>query len=116
LWATWTLALIVLALIAIAVADEMAVAHPSDDATLGFTVLAFGGAALFLLAEFLFQYATRGSALLSRALGSAALAILAIPAAQSTLIVGITLPAAVLIAVAVSDTVRDGVQPAHTSA
>ena len=98
------------------VADEMAVAHPGDDATFGFTVLAFGGPAVFLLAERLFQYATRERALRSRALGSVALAILAIPAAQSTLIVGITLSGAVLIGVAISDTVKDGAQPAHTSA
>ena len=34
---TWTLTLIVLALIGIAVGDELAIAHPGDDATLGFT-------------------------------------------------------------------------------
>ena len=38
-WGTWTLTLIVLALIAIAVGDELAIAHPGDDATLGFTIL-----------------------------------------------------------------------------
>jgi putative intracellular protease/amidase len=45
---TWTLTLIVLAVIGIAVGDELAIAHPGDDATLGFTILAFGGPALFL--------------------------------------------------------------------
>jgi len=110
LWATWTLTLIVLALIGIAVADEMAIAHPGDDATLGFTVLAFGGPALFLLAQLLFQYGTLGRAPRSRALGTAALAILAVLAAQSTLIVGIAVPSAVLIVVAIGDTVHDGAQ------
>ena len=47
LWATWTLTLIVLALIGIAVADELAIANPGDDVTLGFAILAFGGPALF---------------------------------------------------------------------
>ena len=42
LWGTWTLTLIVLGLIAIAVADELAIAHPGDDATVGFRILAFG--------------------------------------------------------------------------
>jgi len=32
----------VLARIAIAVGDELALAHPGDDATLGFTILTFG--------------------------------------------------------------------------
>jgi low temperature requirement protein LtrA len=41
----------VLALIAIAVGDELAIAHPGDDTTLGFTLLTFGGPALFLLAQ-----------------------------------------------------------------
>jgi low temperature requirement protein LtrA len=47
-WGTVTLTLIVVALIAVAVGDELAIAHPGDDATLGFTVLTFGGPALFL--------------------------------------------------------------------
>ena len=50
-WGTMTLTLIVLALIAIAVGDELAIAHPGDEATLGFTLLTFGGPALFLLAQ-----------------------------------------------------------------
>ena len=59
---TWTLTLIVLGLIAIAVGDELAIAHPSDDATVGFTILTFGGAGLFLLAQFLFLRETLGNA------------------------------------------------------
>jgi len=39
----------------------MAVAHPGDDATFGFTVLAFGGPAVFLLAERLFSSTRRAS-------------------------------------------------------
>src|SRR6476659_11411948 len=57
LWGTWTLTLIVLGLIAIAVGDELAIAHPGDDATLGFRILAFGGPALFLFAQLLFHRA-----------------------------------------------------------
>ena len=55
LWGTWTLTLIVLGLIAIAVADALAIAHPGDDATVGFRILAFGGPALFLFAQLLFH-------------------------------------------------------------
>ena len=54
------------------------------DVTLGFTILAFGGPALFLLAQLLFQHAVLGRAPRSRALGIAALAILAIAAAPLT--------------------------------
>jgi low temperature requirement protein LtrA len=104
---TWTLTLIVLALIGIAVADELAIAHPGDDATLGFTILAFGGPGLFLLAQLLFQHWVLGHAPRSRLLGLAALAILAVATAPLTLIVGIAASSAVLVAVAASDTVGD---------
>ena len=108
LWATWTLTLIVLGLIGIAVADEMAIAHPGDHATTGFTVLTFGGPALFLLAQLLFQYAALRRNLPSRVLGLLALAILAVVTARLTLIAGIAASSAVLIAVAVTDTVQTG--------
>ena len=106
LWGTWTLMLIVLGLIAIAVADELAIAHPGDDATPGFTILAFGGPALFLLAQLLFHHAALARAPRSRALGLAALAILSVATAPLTLIAGIAGSSAVLIAVAVADTVQ----------
>jgi len=112
LWGTWTLTLIVLGLIAIAVADELAIAHPGDDTTLGFTILAFGGPALFLFAQLLFQHATLGHAPASRAVGLVALAVLAVAVAPLTLIAGIAASSAVLIAVAITDTVdrRAGTQ------
>jgi low temperature requirement protein LtrA len=46
--------LMVLALIGIAVGDELAIANPGDDATLGFTIVTFGGPALVLLAQVFF--------------------------------------------------------------
>jgi low temperature requirement protein LtrA len=107
LWGTWTLTLIVLALIAIAVGDELAIAHPADDATLEFTILAFGGPALFLLAQAIFLGAALGHVPRSRPLGLAALAILAVATAPFAMIVGIATSAAVLVGVATADTVGD---------
>ena len=109
-WGTWTLTLIVLALIAIAVGDELAIAHPGDDATLGFTILAFGGPALFLLAQVFFLHEALGHVPRSRPLALAALAILAVATAPLTLIVGIAASTAVLVAVAIADTVGDSDQ------
>ncbi len=103
-WGTWTVTLMVLALIGIAVGDELAIAHPGDDATLGFTLLTFGGPALFLLAQVLFLREALGQVPRSRPVGVAALAILAVATAPLTLIVGITAATAVLVAVAVADT------------
>jgi low temperature requirement protein LtrA len=108
LWATWSLTLIVLALIAIAVADELAIAHPGDDATVGLTILAFGGPALFLLSQLLFHRAVFGYIPLSRPLGLAALAILGVATAPLTMIVGIAASSAVLVAVAIADTIGEG--------
>ncbi len=105
---TWTLTLIVIALIGIAVADELAIAHPGDDATLGFTILAFGGPALFLLAQVLFLRSVLGQVPRSRLLGLAALVILAVATAPLSLIVGIAASSAVLVAVAIADTVGEG--------
>ena len=104
-WGTWTLTLIVLALIGIAVGDELAIAHPGDDATLGFTILTFGGPALFLLAQVFFLCEALGRVPRSRPLGLAALAILAVATAPLTLIAGIAAASAVLVAVAIADTV-----------
>ena len=105
---TWTLTLIVIALIGIAVGDELAIAHPDDEATLGFTILTFGGPALFLLAQVFFLRDVTGHVPRSRPLGLGALAILAIASAPLTLIVGIAASTAVLVAVAIADTVREG--------
>jgi low temperature requirement protein LtrA len=105
LWGTWALTLIVLALIAIAVGDELAIAHPGDDTTLGFTLLTFGGPALFLLAQMWFLHDALGQVPRSRIVGVAALAILAVATVPLTLIAGIAASTAVLVAVAVSDTV-----------
>jgi low temperature requirement protein LtrA len=104
--ATWTLTLIVLALIAIAVGDELAIAQPGDEPTLGFTVLTFGGPALFLLAQVFFLRGALGQVPRSRPLGLAALAVLALATTPLTLIVGIAASSGVLAAVAIADTVR----------
>jgi low temperature requirement protein LtrA len=104
-WGTWTLTLIVLALIGIAVGDELAIAHPGDDATAGFTILAFGGPALFLLAQIIFNREAVGHVPRSRPLGLGALAILAVVTSPLTMIVGIAAASAVLVAVAIADTI-----------
>ena len=105
----------VLALIGIAVGDELAIAHPGDDATLGFTLLTFGGPALFLLAQIFFLREALGHVPRSRPMGVVALAILAVATAPLTLIVGIAAATAVLVAVAVADTVQED-EPVPTRA
>ena len=110
---TWTLTLMVLALIAIAVGDELAIAHPGDEPTLGFTLLTFGGPALFLLAQVFFFHEALGRTPHSRLLGLAALGALAVATAPLTLFAGIAASSAVLVAVAVADTVAVPASPAR---
>ena len=69
----------------------------------------------FLLAQIFFLREAVGHVPRSRPLGLAALAILAVATAPLTLIVGITASTAVLVAVAIADTVREGVQAPSTS-
>jgi low temperature requirement protein LtrA len=107
LWGTWTLTLMVLALIAIAVGDELAIAHPGDEATLGFTILTFGGPALFLVAQVVFLREAVGDVPRSRPLGLTALAILAVATVPLTMIVGIAAASAVIVAVAIADTIGE---------
>ena len=114
-WGTWTLTLMVLALIGIAVGDELAIAHPGDEATLGFTILTFAGPALFLLAQVFFLREAVGQVPRSRPLGLAALAVLAVATAPLTLIVGTAASTAVLVAVAIADTIREGDRAPSTS-
>jgi low temperature requirement protein LtrA len=103
-WGTWTLTLIVLALIATAVGDQLAIADPGGEATLGFTLLTFGGPALFLLAQVVFQRKAAGRAAHSRVVALAALVALAFVTAPLTMIAGIAASTAVLVAVAIADT------------
>jgi low temperature requirement protein LtrA len=101
---TWTLTLIVLALIGIAVGGELAIAHPDDDPTLGFALLAFGGPALFLLAQMMFMVRTIGAVSGARVVALTALLVLAFATASLSLIAGIAAAAAALVGVAVVDT------------
>jgi low temperature requirement protein LtrA len=113
---TWTLTLIVIALIGIAVGDELAIAQPGDEPTLGFTIVAFGGPALFLLAQVLFLRDVLGQVPRSRYLGLAALAALAAATAPLTLIAGIAASTSVLVAVAIADTLHGRTRPMPPSA
>ncbi len=66
--------------------------------------------ALFLIAQVIFRRETVGHIPRSRPLGLAGLAILALATAPLTMIVGIAAASAVLVAVAIADTVREGTE------
>lgn len=106
-WGNYTLVAMVVGIIAIAVGDELAIAHPHDPTTLAVSVLIFGGPLIFLVAQLGFMRRSRVVACL-------ALLILALATAPLDLLAAVAAATAVLVAVAVSDTRADP-EPASVS-
>jgi low temperature requirement protein LtrA len=100
---THALTLIFVGLIAIAVGDEFAIAHPGADPGAGYLAMAFGGPALFLLAQALFMWRVGDGGLRVRLLGAAALALLALALSGTSLLAASIAATLVLIAVAAAD-------------
>jgi low temperature requirement protein LtrA len=101
---TWTLTAAVLALVGIAVGDEIALAHPGDETTVAFTLVAFGSPALFLAAQVFFLHGTLGHYPRSRLSGVVALVVLGVATAWLPAIGQLAAASVVLVAVAVADT------------
>jgi low temperature requirement protein LtrA len=110
---TWAMTAVIGGFIAIAVGDELAIAHPDYQAYTGFTLLVFGGPALILLAQALFLHHAVGWVSRARLAGVGALAVLAVATKPFNLLVGISAAGAVLIAVAIADTVSRAPQPSQ---
>lgn len=103
-WGNYTLIAMVIGIIAIAVGDELAIAHPGDPVGLDQAVLIFGGPALFLLAQLAFMRSAAGSLPRSRVVACGALLVLALVTAPLDLLAAVVAATAVLVAVAVADT------------
>jgi low temperature requirement protein LtrA len=100
----YTLIAMVIGIVAIAVGDELAIAHPDLDLTATVTALIFGGPAIFLLAQLAFMRGAAGRASRARIGGCFALAVLALLTAPFSLLVAVIASSAVLLAVAIDDT------------
>ena len=94
----------VIGIVAIAVGDELALAHPHASPTLAATALVFGGPAVFLFAQLAFMHRATDEVSSPRIVGCAALAVLAAATASLSLLVAVIAVAAVLLVVAASDT------------
>lgn len=103
----YTLILMVIGIIAIAVGDELAIADPGGPIGFAVAVLVFGGPAIFLLAQLVFMRGAAGSVPRSRLLACAALLVLAVATAPLSLLATVIASTAVLVAVAVGDTRSD---------
>jgi low temperature requirement protein LtrA len=100
----YTLILMVIGIVAIAVGDELAIAHPHDPSTVNTAVLIFGGPAIFLLAQLGFMRGATGRAPRSRVFACIGLIVLAIATAPLSLLAAVIASSAVLVAVAIDDT------------
>jgi low temperature requirement protein LtrA len=103
----YTLILMVIGIIAIAVGDELAIVNPHDPNTLNAAVLIFGGPAIFLLSQLGYMRRATGSVPRSRLLACIALLVLALATAPLGLLAAVTAASATLLAVAVADTRAD---------
>jgi len=102
-WGNYTLIAMVIGIVAIAVGDELAIAHPDGSIDFAEAVLVFGGPAIFLLAQLGFMRKATGSAPRSRSLACLALIVLALVTAPLSLLAAVIAATAVLVAVAVAD-------------
>lgn len=100
----YTLIAMVIGIVAIAVGDELALAHPGEDPSASAIALIFGGPAIFLLAQLGFMRRAAGAVPRSRITACGALAILAAITASLSLLVAVIGAAGVLLAVAIADT------------
>jgi low temperature requirement protein LtrA len=99
----YTLILMVIGIIAIAVGDELAIADPGGSTSFDVSLLIFGGPAIFLLAQSAFMRVAAGRMPGSRISACAALLVLALATAPFSLAVAVTVASAVLVGVAVDD-------------
>jgi low temperature requirement protein LtrA len=99
----YTLILMVIGIIAIAVGDELAIAGPHDPSTLGTAVLIFGGPLIFLLAQLGFMRRATGQVPRPRVFACIGLVLLGIVTIPFSLLAAVIASSAVLIAVAVAD-------------
>jgi low temperature requirement protein LtrA len=102
-WGNYTLIAMVIGIVAIAVGDELAIAHPHDPTTLAISVLVFGGPAIFLLAQLGFMRRATGSVPRSRVIACLALLVLALATAPLSLLAAVIASTAVLVGVAIAD-------------
>ncbi|HSS04999.1 MAG TPA: low temperature requirement protein A [Solirubrobacterales bacterium] len=100
----YTLIVMVIGIIAIAVGDELAIADPHAPNTLNTAVLIFGGPAIFLLAQLGFVRRVTGLVPRPRVLACVVLVVLGIATAPFSLLAAVIASSAVLVAVAIGDT------------
>jgi low temperature requirement protein LtrA len=100
----YTLILMVIGIIAIAVGDELAIADPHGPTTLSTAVLIFGGPAIFMLAQLGFMRRATGQVSRPRVIACIGLAVLAIATVPLSLLAAVIASSAVLVAVAIDDT------------
>jgi len=100
----YTLILMVIGIVAIAVGDELAIVNPHDPSTLNTAILIFGGPAIFLLSQLGYMRRATGRMPRSRLVACFALFVLAIATAPLSLLAAVAAASATLFAVAVADT------------
>jgi low temperature requirement protein LtrA len=90
----------IVGIIALAAADELALAHPGEDATAEIAAIILGGAAIYLTGTILFRRSVQGRVMPARVAGVVALCALVPVAFVASTLVLLLAANAVLVAVA----------------
>ncbi len=112
----YTLIAMVIGIIAIAVGDELAIAHPHDPNTANTIALIFGGPAIFLLAQLVFMRRATARTPRPRVLACIGLVALGFATAPLSLLAAVIASSGVLAAVAISDTRLEPSPPSGSQA
>lgn len=99
----YTLILMLIGIIAIAVGDELAIAEPNGSIDFAVAALVFGGPALFLVAQMVFMRSATGRVPRSRSIACIVLLGLALLTAPLSLLAAVIASSAVLVGVAATD-------------
>ncbi|CAN5302976.1 low temperature requirement protein A [soil metagenome] len=103
--AIYAIAVMLAGLVLAAVGDELSIAHPDGEPSLAASITLFGGPALYVLAQAVFQKRTKGRAISSRPIALVAFAAGGVASLWLPTLLAASLATAIMIGVAAHDSV-----------
>lgn len=103
--AIYTIAVMLAGLVLVAVGDDLSIAHPDGEPSIAASIVLFGGPALYVLAQAVFQKKTKGRAVSSRPVSLFAFVAGGVVSLWLPTLLAATLATAIMVAVAAHDSV-----------
>jgi len=101
--AIYAIAVMLAGLVLVAVGDELSIAHPDGKPSIAASIMLFGGPALYVLAQAVFQKRTKGRAVASRPIALVAFVVGGVVSLWLPTLIAATLATAIMVGVAVHD-------------